>query len=83
LKGVQKNLDSGSFFDVCTCDRLHGVLDSVEYAELSQLKTIHCVYYKDMPSGFKSDIIEEINRIFGNALSEFGIVFENRISSPL
>jgi hypothetical protein len=80
LKGVQKNLDDEAFFSVCPIDKLGGAL-GVKMSDTSNLQTLHCIHFADMPPGFKIDIIEEINTVFGSALSEFGIVFENRIEN--
>jgi hypothetical protein len=72
LKTIQENLNSGDFFDVCNVTKLLECL-GLDRDSKENLIHIHCVHYSDMPGGFKKDIIEELDRIIGDALAEVGI----------
>lgn len=72
LGKVIDNLENGLHFNVCGADDLAKALKiSLPF----KLDPIHCVKYGDMPEDFRTEIAEELDLHFGDALRKCGIQF--------
>lgn len=72
LQRVVDDLDNKKWFDICPAD---GLARCLGIALPKKLNPMHCIYYKDMPPGFKAEIAEELDLHFGDALRKCGIQF--------
>lgn len=71
-----------NYFNICTLDSaLEAAGIVAPHAQYAPLRVLHCVYYADMPPGFKKDLAERVMALF-SLPADFKIAIEAEQIAP-
>ena len=72
VKTALKKMMTGGYFDICTIDNILKLSGGIpRESEYQLLRTLHCVYFKEMPAALLAELPKIIQRVIESPSMEF------------